>query len=285
MLVKLAGLFVILTIAILWLIGLLSLYRVVDISFSNRTLGVCWIQLTFPLGLSIYGLACSQPSNLILSGGMLFVSAISNHANPNNGFVGYGGSWYWQVPFLAVLGGLLMLVGLSQASFTKYRLFVDIYFQRWGIVRESPIVLGLFIIYGHAVVLLFFVLLFFVSRFLGSPNAVVPLIIATLVSTALAFGSISPHDELKRMSLISAAVLLMTACWAFWNFFGSSLELGLRLLIVLTFIWSFFLLSPSMLNWMKLIKTSTSNSQVSIADLLYYTFFCAIGAVIFGMLG
>ena len=137
MLVKLVGLVVILTIAILWLIGLLSLYRIVDISFNDRTLGVCWIQLTFPLGLSMYGLACSQPSNLIFSGGILFVSAISNHANPNNGFVGDGGSWYWQVPLLVVLGGLLMLVGLSQASFTKYRFFVDLYFQSWGIAFES----------------------------------------------------------------------------------------------------------------------------------------------------
>ncbi|MEZ6138677.1 MAG: hypothetical protein R3C53_27650 [Pirellulaceae bacterium] len=55
MIARLAEFVAVFVIAILWLMGFVSQFHIVDISFLNQTLGDCWMQLTAGIHEKHYG--------------------------------------------------------------------------------------------------------------------------------------------------------------------------------------------------------------------------------------
>jgi hypothetical protein len=285
MIARLAGFVAVFVIAVLWTLGIVSQFHIADISLLNQTLGDCWMQLTLPLGFSILGLTTKRYWYLI-AGCVVVISAVSNHSIPSNGFLESGGSWTWQVPILATLGGILIFAGWTgTTSFTGIFLPRSMYLQKREIAAQSPIILKLFLIYGVAAILVFLFTLVFGSYSATQINGSMPFFVAINVAMGFAFISLSTNMQIKRMMLAAIAVLLITACCAFTFSVGIALEKNLRIQITTMLIFGFLLLSPSMLKWMEFTNSRNSATQFTIVDLLYCTSVFAIGIVAFQMLG
>ncbi len=238
------------------------------------TLGLCWMQLYFPVAFSLLGLCANSRVWTAFAGGVLLSSAWSNHSNPGNGFINAGeGSWYFQVLLLGLLGLTLILTCLCMKTHgTPMSPSVSTFLrQAFKKLHGSPLIVNLvaFLLFVNVTVLLVLIFSRYSSRISVSTSLVCSW--ASVMSLGLLFVSVSGTRSSRKILYASAAILMAVACWAFFVSNRASDNLLPRVEVAILFTCGAIALCPSVRTWISRDVEPESNNKISIADLLHLT--------------
>ncbi len=278
-------------VAILVLVGCLGTYKYIPQSFNEALLGVCWMQLIFPLAGCLLAFSTGSSFNFLFAGGLLLYFAWSNYSNPNNGFMNAGkGSWFFQVPFMASLGLVLICSCYRPNSSGLLKLHSPTKSLQQLLSAASKIPVGLVIVWLSLLAMFLFVLHAFIFKQQGFVR-VERVILLPAISLSLSFAYVAanlpPTLTAKRPYLMNVVrtLLVVAPICVFFLTRHSAGDVETRLEIVVPLCCGLLLLSPSIRSWTAGRTVGSELRQLSIADMFFTTTILALGTAGFLLLG